>query len=433
MDIGLYLGKLINIKTIVNNAAERDSEIEKYRKYAEKETITCPFCMAKLLLRAGDIRDIHFSHTRGKTCQLARAYDSYQDQVSRENKKHSVIKEIIYTDLKGQERIKSDLKVEYGYKEKGRESWRYYPDIYINNNGREFAVSIITNVHEIGDDKVVQLINRRTKYFRDRGLQTIWFVEDRELAEDSDHNMLHLWEAEYGLTIKTAEDSKWDQLLEDLSEEFPDMNIPALFGYQAHAPLIFDVRSLYYVHSKEDSITISVHRLILDQKKTPYRAFSLTRGYQLSISHALIVRDEILLSDVEQEDKARTKFASDLILKVEERRQRLTSINEGYMEQPNPIAEVRQPIPEQSRFTSPTTDSSNADPDFDLTGSILMLKNCSISEAEAKQLYYYVRFNRSDLADYGLTLKDLDKMIQFALGRIQAPQIRKWLVDIQFL
>jgi hypothetical protein len=233
--------------------------------------------------------------------------------------------------------------------------------------------------------------------------------------------------------MKTAEDSKWDQLLEDLSEEFPDVNIPALFGYQAHAPLNFDVRSLYYVHSKEDSITISVHRLILDQKKTPYRAFSLTRGYQLSISHALIVRDEILLSDVEQEDKERTKFATDLILKVEERRQRLTSFNEGYMEQPNPIAEVRQPTTERSRFTSPTTDSANADPDFDLTGSILMLKNCSISEAEAKQLYYYVRFNRSDLADYGLTLKDLDKMIQFALGRIQAPQIRKWLVDIQFL
>lgn len=57
MDIGLYLGKLINIKTIINTTAERDAEIEKYRKYAEKETITCPICMANLLLRAGDIRD----------------------------------------------------------------------------------------------------------------------------------------------------------------------------------------------------------------------------------------------------------------------------------------------------------------------------------------------------------------------------------------
>lgn len=433
MDIGLYLGKIINIKTIINSAAQRDLEIEKYRKFAEKDVISCPFCMAKLILRAGDIRDIHFAHTRGETCQLAKAYDSYQAQVSREDKKHSVIKEIIYTDLKGQEKIKPDLKVEYGYIEKGHESWKHYPDIYINNNGKEFAVSIITNVHEIGDDKVVQLINKRTKYFRDRGLRTIWFIEDRELAEDSDHHLLHLWEAEYSLAIKTKEDGKWDQLLNDLSEEFPGFNIPALFGYQAHSPLNFDVRSLYYVHSKGESITISVHRLILDQKKTPYRGFALARGYHISISHALIVRDEILLSDVDQEDDNRTKFATDLIFKVEELRQRFISTSYGYEEQQQPFVEGQKPAQERSILKSSTIDSAGVHPDFDLTGSILKMKNYSITESEAKQLYYYVRNNLSELAEYGLTLKDLDKIIQSALGRIQAPDVRKWLVDIQYL
>lgn len=111
-----------SVKTNSLSPTDKDQVIETYRKSSEKEAIICPFCFEKLLLRAGEIRDVHFAHGRGQTCQMARSYDSYQTQVSRENEKHSVIKESIYTDLKGQERFNDRLAVR-GIR-RHRRAWR---------------------------------------------------------------------------------------------------------------------------------------------------------------------------------------------------------------------------------------------------------------------------------------------------------------------
>lgn len=198
MDLGMYEKDLINIRLILEQTEQIDHQtiIEKYRNYSRKGAITCPFCGEKLKLRAGEIRDIHFSHPVGKTCMKAKAYDTYQRQTFRENEKHSVMKEIIYTELKGQERFKNDLKVEYGYLEKAEEKWNIYPDIYLKKGDREFALNIITNIQQIGDEKVVNNIHRRNSYFKNKGLEIIWFIEERELADDFVNRVLHLWEAE---------------------------------------------------------------------------------------------------------------------------------------------------------------------------------------------------------------------------------------------
>lgn len=451
MDKGLYEGQVINVKNIILNAVEKNKAIDTYRKIAEKGAITCPFCSEKLLLRAGDIRDIHLAHSRGRTCQIAKAYDRYQVQVARENTKHSVIKEIIYTDLKGQERFKPDLRVNYGYEEKGTESWRHYPDIYLNKNGREFAISIITNVHEIGDNKVVRLIDARNKYFKEKGLETIWFIEDRELAMDYEKRILHLWEAEYGLAIKTEEDHKWDELLNGLVDEFPNVNMANLFGYRSHGPFDVDVRSLYYVHSEGEHITISTHRIILDHKKTPYRAFAITKGYQQSISYALIVKNEILLSDPEQEEKDRLDFANEVIHKIEERRSRL-QFEEEWKLSSDPEQAEKDRLDFTDEVIHSTDERKNcsqlenewklpgeevaatvAGNEIDFTDLLIKVRKRIITAGEARQLYYYVKQNKEDLIDYGLTLKDLSKIIDESIGRIEDPKLREWLVGIQFL
>ncbi|WP_176462619.1 competence protein CoiA family protein [Paenibacillus odorifer] len=406
--------------------------IDKYRKAAEKKAMICPFCHEELRLRAGEIRDIHFAHLKGKSCQGAEAYDTYHNQTKRENKKHSVIKEIIYNELKGQELIRPDLKVEYGYKEKAEEKWKHYPDIYLNKNGREFAVSVITNVHEIGDDKIVKTINKRNKYFKEKGLESIWFVEDRELADDYEHRVLHLWEAEYGLAIKTEEDYIWDKLLKELSEEFPGQNIPSLFGYRAHGIMNRDVRSLYYVHSIGDEITFSVYRLILDQMQSPFRGFALTEGYRMNISQALIVRDEILLSDKEQEDKNRFEFANQVLFQIE-----ALKAEEALRRQANEVSYEEQARDEHFASTVQETIVEVAGAymtaDIDVVEYVSKLKYLSLSPQEAEALFYYLKVHRHELEDYGLTITEVKNWVRYALGKISEPKIRKWLVEIEEL
>ncbi|WP_410512113.1 competence protein CoiA family protein [Paenibacillus sp. BR2-3] len=434
MDVALYEGEILNITAEVSRYSDVEKErmIDKYRKAAEKKAMACPFCHEELRLRAGEIRDIHFAHLKGRSCQESEAYDTYQNQTKRENKKHSVVKEIIYNELKGQELIRPDLKVEYGYKEKAEEKWKHFPDIYLNKNGREFAVSVITNVHEIGDDKVVKTINKRNKYFQDKGLESIWFVEDRELADDFEHRVLHLWEAEYGLAIKTEEDNKWDKLLNELSEEFPGYNIPHLFGYRAHGPMNHDVRSLYYVHSIGDEITFSMYRLILDQMRSPFRAFALTKGYRMNISQALIVRDEILLSDKEREDQNRLEFANQVLFQIE------ASKAEALLKRDSNEARNKQKVREDY-FATIVHESfkevalTHFSIDIDVVEYISKLKYLSLSPNESEALFYFLKIHRKELEDYGLTLIEVKKWVRYALGKVNEPKIRKWLVEIDEL
>ncbi|WP_054939722.1 competence protein CoiA family protein [Paenibacillus ihuae] len=434
MDVALYEGETLNITAEISrySDSEKETMIDKYRKAAEKKAMICPFCHEELRLRAGEIRDIHFAHLKGKSCQGAEAYDTYHNQTKRENKKHTVIKEIIYNELKGQELIRPDLKVEYGYKEKAEEKWKHYPDIYLNKNGREFAVSVITNVHEIGDEKIVKTINKRNKYFKEKGLESIWFVEDRELADDYEHRVLHLWEAEYGLAIKTEEDYKWDKLLKELSEEFPGQNIPRLFGYRANGAMNQDVRSLYYVHSIGDEITFSVYRLILDQMQSPFRGFALTEGYRMNISQALIIRDEILLSDKDQEDMNRLEFANQVLFQIE-----ALKAEAALRRQANEVRYGQQTREEYYGSTVQETIAEVAGAymtvDIDVVEYVSKLKYLSLSPQEAESLFYYLKVHRRELEDYGLTLTEVKKWVRFALGKISEPKIREWLVEIEVL
>lgn len=422
MDIAQYEGTVVNINTELSKSSESDRArtIEKYRRIAEKGAMSCPFCNEKLQLRAGEVREIHFAHLKGKSCQEADAYDTYRNQTQRENKKHSVIKEIIYTELKSQEIIKPDLKVEYGYKEKAAEKWKHYPDIYMNKNGREFAISVITNVHNIGDEKVVKTINKRNRYFEEKGLKSIWFVEDRELADDYEHRVLHLWEAEYDLAIKTEEDQIWDQLINDIVDEFPNEKLLDLFHYKAYGPMDVDVRSLYYVHSTGDEISFSVYRLILDEKQSPYRAFAVTRGYRMHMSNALIVRDEILLSDKQREDADRIDFVNEVARKLEQARE---------------VEQAAAKVPELSYKEVAVTALPKAIEvaDIDVLEYMEKLNHLRISESEAKTLFKYMKKHRSDLGDYGLSFADVMRTINYALGKIMDPKIRIWLVDIEYL
>ncbi|QGQ97557.1 competence protein CoiA [Paenibacillus psychroresistens] len=309
MNISKYLGDDFNLTNYISQSTEleRSITIEKVKRMSEKGAMTCPFCNEELNVRAGAMRDIHFAHLKGKSCLFSEAHDTYQAQIHRENQKHSIIKEAIYNELKSQVIIKPDLHVEYGHIEKASEKWKHYPDIYLKKNGKEFAISVITKVHSAGDENVVKMIKKRNEYFKSKGLNVIWFVEDRELANDYGNRVIHLWEAEYELAIKTSQDTIWDYLLHKLDQEDPKQSIFDIFKYKKTIDPSIDVKSLYYVHSG-DEMTFSVYRLILDEKRHPYKAFAVNAGYRVSMSDALVIRDSIILSDAEKDDEDRREF-----------------------------------------------------------------------------------------------------------------------------
>ena len=66
----------------------------------------------------------------------------------------------------------------------------------MQKGSKEFGISILTNVHQRGDENLVKLIRKRQKYFKEKELDVIWFVEDRELSIDLTHRVFFLWESE---------------------------------------------------------------------------------------------------------------------------------------------------------------------------------------------------------------------------------------------
>lgn len=296
----IYEGKLFNIEEQMNTTSDRKQEIFMLKKSADKGAYTCPHCGASLIVKAGDIRGVFFAHLSGDACALNESYKTYKNQTSRESKQHSVMKEIVHEVLKNQEKIRTDLHVDFGYISKATETWVYYPDIILKNREDELAISILTNVDRSKDSKLTKQIKKRNQYYKSKGLKTIWFIEEQELSLDWDNHVIHLWESEIDLSIKTTEDYKWDEFVNGLNN-----NISELFdilGYwRKNSTITSDTRSLYYIHSTQEGIDFSVHRFIIDEMQFPYRAFALSKSYRMSISTALSFNEKLALSDAKLE------------------------------------------------------------------------------------------------------------------------------------
>jgi competence CoiA-like predicted nuclease len=162
----LYEGKYFDLKIHLESVSNSKEEIDRLKKRADKGAFLCLYCSEKLILRSGEIREEHFSHRHSKSCEVSVASDVYHKQTKRESKNHSIMKEIIYDELKTQEKIKPELQVEYGYITKAKEKWTYYPDIIIKNSGTELAISILTNINSNKDENLVKQIKKRNQYFK---------------------------------------------------------------------------------------------------------------------------------------------------------------------------------------------------------------------------------------------------------------------------
>ncbi|WKA56985.1 competence protein CoiA family protein [Planococcus shenhongbingii] len=335
----IYEGERFNLHSHLSMQESIKAEVNRLKKAADKGAFTCPYCNGILKLKAGDIYEKHFFHP-SNSCSISEASETYQKQIKRESKKHSVMKEIIYDELKTQEKINDNLRVEYGYIEKADEKWKYYPDIIIENSKTELAITILTDVTETKDSRLVQQIKKRNKYFKTKNLKPIWFVEETEQSVDMDRRVIHLWEAELDIAVKMKEDLKWEDTLNHLKTE---NNLFDLFNYHhQNAPRKYEVFSLYYVKSTETNITFTIQRFLKDQISHPYRAFALNEAYEIKMATALLTEDTMQLSDPLIEAQQRESFLQEALKRDKENVaasiQESVNFNDSLVSQPLSIA-----------------------------------------------------------------------------------------------
>lgn len=311
MQIAKYEGEFFNLHSYLQKVSDKEQELDRLIKRSDKGAYICPYCNKTLFVRRSKNQAFteHFSHRYGESCLLHDSYGTYSKQIKNETKNHSAIKEIIYDELKQHEKTNEDIDVNYGYISKVEEKWKYYPDIILKKDGNELAISIITNVSYRKDRKYMDEIARRNTYYQEKGTKTVWFVETNELSVDLQKRVIHLWETELNLALKTGEDLLWQEMLNMWDSKY---HLFDLFNF--HCPKLpdkLDVRSLYYVRSTDTEISFQVHHFILTEVQYPYRGFILNRGYDVSLAKALSIQDSIYsiqLSDPEYEAKERGEF-----------------------------------------------------------------------------------------------------------------------------
>ena len=283
-------------------------EVNNFKKLADKDLFQCPYCKAKLRVKYGDTRGLYFSHQHSEACEesgrIDQAEKRYSKQIERETRIHNAIQAILHDEISNQAKNNPLIKVDFGYRAKP--DLKEYPDIWVNIAGREFAISVITNVNSLVDNKLSNTISKRHQDFLEQGMEPIWFVEKKEQAIEIEKSSILLWDAELTIAAKTNQDREWDSLLASLMK---DTMFFKYFNYPASTENIaIDVRSMYYIYSNEERIVVKVQRFLKDRLVKPYRAFLLGDGYEIPFADAVLIKNEFLLSNPALEAQYQNEF-----------------------------------------------------------------------------------------------------------------------------
>ncbi|WLR54602.1 competence protein CoiA family protein [Mesobacillus subterraneus] len=363
-----------------------EDRVNNLKKLAQKNLFVCPYCQAKLIVKAGDERGLYFSHLHSEACEPSKKVDQaerkYKRQIERETKNHTVIVNILHDEISTQAKIRANISVKYGYKAKF--DLKEYPDIWVKIGAKEFALSVITNVSSSYDSKLSNQIIKRHQYFEEQGMEPIWFIEKKEQSVELEKNAIVLWDAELAISSKTEEDHLWDSLL---SEVIEDREFFTYFNYPFYNESVeIDVRSMYYIYSSEDRVVVKVQRFLKDRTDKPYRSFLLNSGYEIPFSEALTIKDEFLLSNSNSEDEHRKNFlnkyqqAKESFI-AEQRRQ-----EEEKQQEKEKKRQLLQQLLDQKQHTSPSKIGENLSY-ADL--KILLREKIHLKQREQMELWNY--------------------------------------------
>ncbi|GEN36693.1 competence protein CoiA family protein [Aneurinibacillus danicus] len=453
-----------NQTTIEEEWRKYNGDLELIRNIGEKGGYTCPFCGSNLRIRAGNVYDRHFAHWSGTSCWEAKIQEKqiekYKRQKKREAPTHPVIRSFIYNELKAQESSHKGVYIQHGVTAKAKERWTYYPDLILTIQDKEIAISVLTNVTPEKDKKLIRSIQKQNQFYREKGLEIVWFVEDREQTLNMHEHVIHLWASEVDLAIETAEDQKWTTFLKKLKQE-NHYSIFNVFGYVPVNDMDTKVKSLYYVSAQEEYVTFSVNRFILDGNTEPYQGFVFNEGYDMRMGTALSIGNlSLKLSDTALEEWLRNDFQKQY-------EEKLVSYIETLEEKKKRKQEEQQTIEEQksewmkhekekhgehrkkrqeSRHTNPSPDNSFFARETEMLPTISKVESVypqiteekaerlvqkiykgKITAEEAKNLLSYMKSNRS------FCHKIEWRRFLHAQSLYQSYQMRSYLVDIEYL
>lgn len=249
----MYTAIYQGIETSVRRELDKHkNNTQLIKNIGEKGGYRCPFCYEKLRFRSGEYNDKHFANFKGMSCEESeiqeKQIEKYKQAKKRESKKHKIITDFILAELNVQAQIHPNLSVDLGVIKKANEGWKYYPDIILTMESEEIAISVLTNVTPIRDIRLINSIKKQNKYFKEKGLKIVWFVEEKEQAVNIDNYVIHLWETEVNLAIETHEDNLWTTFLRDLKAKNENHSIFRVFEYDIQKNMMENrVKSLYYV------------------------------------------------------------------------------------------------------------------------------------------------------------------------------------------
>ncbi|WP_019240510.1 MULTISPECIES: competence protein CoiA family protein [Bacillus] len=130
---------------------------EKILKNREKQ-FYCPCCGSRVFLKAGKIKVAHFAHKANESCSYA---------TEGETEEHLLGKQLLYTWLR-----KQNLNVQM---EKFFPSFKQRADLYVENDGKKFAIEYQCSIISPED------IKKRTVFYRKNGVTPIWILSSRHL------------------------------------------------------------------------------------------------------------------------------------------------------------------------------------------------------------------------------------------------------------
>ena len=145
------------------------------------------------------------------------------------------------------------VSVEYGYRAKM--DLKQFPDIWLKVDKTEIAISIITNVNSNQDHTFAKEIKKRHKYFVERGMHPVWFIENKELAIEEGKNAIVLWEAEESIALYTTEDKRWETVLKSIAKDLSFFN---LYNYTPSISVL-NMEERKMEHEKNESKSIMTY------------------------------------------------------------------------------------------------------------------------------------------------------------------------------
>lgn len=311
-DMNFALNRADNQKEYIELLLNANT-VEQLKKLGEKKLYICPYCKIPMTVRAGDVRETHFSHPPNLSCEESKrvegAYSKYKKQIKNDSPRRQLLVSMIRDELETSAKFHDTIQVLDGYRVERLE--KYFPDIYVKTGNKEWAITVLANMTEKESSEYSKTFKKKATYFKEKNLIPLWFIDKSNLATENQKKSIVFFHVESLASQISKEDRVWRRGIESYTnkdELFKVMNYPLRVASQRTA---MQVKSLFYISQIEERNYIRVFRYVSDlaDETIAYRGLLLGETSRISFSEALQIEGEsFILKNPNQEEANREQF-----------------------------------------------------------------------------------------------------------------------------